>query len=154
MLQEIPGGLALDAERERPAEVPPRSALVPAVSCPRGDITGGDVGGEEACAQILSGCRRGAQYVCRAGCPDRVVLHDEEPGSRGPPEEVREGLPPVVEAAKRGGVIARGGPLVIWARDLIPGARLVEVNGSGHYVQEEQPAAVAAAMIAEAPNWL
>ena len=37
---------------------------------------------------------------------------------------------------------------------LIPGAKLVEINGSGHYVQEEQPAAVAAAMIAEAPNWL
>jgi len=39
-------------------------------------------------------------------------------------------------------------------RDLIPGARLVEVDGSGHYVQEEQPQAVADAMIAEAPNWL
>lgn len=39
-------------------------------------------------------------------------------------------------------------------RDLIPGAKLVEIDGSGHYVQEEQPAAVAAAMIAEVPNWL
>jgi len=37
---------------------------------------------------------------------------------------------------------------------LIPGSTLVEINNSGHYVQEEQPAAVAAAMIAEAPNWL
>lgn len=39
-------------------------------------------------------------------------------------------------------------------RDLIPGAKLVEIDGSGHYVQEEQPRAVADAMIAEAPNWL
>ena len=37
---------------------------------------------------------------------------------------------------------------------LIPGSKLVEVNNSGHYVQEEQPAAVAAAMIAEVPDWL
>lgn len=36
---------------------------------------------------------------------------------------------------------------------LIPGSRLVEVPDSGHYVQEEQPAAVAAAMIAELPAW-
>ncbi|CAG0939626.1 4,5:9,10-diseco-3-hydroxy-5,9, 17-trioxoandrosta-1(10),2-diene-4-oate hydrolase [Gammaproteobacteria bacterium] len=36
---------------------------------------------------------------------------------------------------------------------LIPGSRLVEVPDSGHYVQEEQPAAVAAALIAEAPAW-
>lgn len=36
---------------------------------------------------------------------------------------------------------------------LIPGSRLVEVPDSGHYVQEEQPAAVAAAIIAEAPAW-
>ncbi|GIK36158.1 MAG: 4,5-9,10-diseco-3-hydroxy-5,9,17-trioxoandrosta-1(10),2-diene-4-oate hydrolase [Gammaproteobacteria bacterium] len=34
---------------------------------------------------------------------------------------------------------------------LIPGSRLVEVPDSGHYVQEEQPAAVAAAMMAELP---
>lgn len=37
---------------------------------------------------------------------------------------------------------------------LIPGSTLVEVQDSGHYVQEEQPAAVAAAMIAEIPRWL
>jgi pimeloyl-ACP methyl ester carboxylesterase len=37
---------------------------------------------------------------------------------------------------------------------LIPGSRVVRVEGSGHYVQEEQPEAVAAAMIAEIPNWL
>jgi pimeloyl-ACP methyl ester carboxylesterase len=37
---------------------------------------------------------------------------------------------------------------------LIPGSKLVKVENSGHYVHEEQPAAVAAAMIAEAPNWL
>lgn len=36
---------------------------------------------------------------------------------------------------------------------LIPGSRLVEVPDSGHYVQEEQPAAVAAAMMAELPAW-
>lgn len=36
---------------------------------------------------------------------------------------------------------------------LIAGSRLVEVPDSGHYVQEEQPAAVAAAMIAELPAW-
>lgn len=39
-------------------------------------------------------------------------------------------------------------------RDLIPGAKLVEIDGSGHYVQEEQPAAVAAALIAQIPAWL
>ena len=39
-------------------------------------------------------------------------------------------------------------------RSLIPGSKLVRVENSGHYVQEEQPATVAAAMIAEAPNWL
>jgi pimeloyl-ACP methyl ester carboxylesterase len=39
-------------------------------------------------------------------------------------------------------------------RDLIPGAQLVEINGSGHYVQEEQPKAVADAMIAKVPDWL
>jgi len=38
--------------------------------------------------------------------------------------------------------------------NLIPGSKLVRVENSGHYVHEEQPAAVAAAMIAEAPNWL
>ena len=37
---------------------------------------------------------------------------------------------------------------------LIPGSKIVRVENSGHYVHEEQPAAVAAAMIAEAPNWL
>jgi pimeloyl-ACP methyl ester carboxylesterase len=37
---------------------------------------------------------------------------------------------------------------------LIPGSKLVRVEGSGHYVQEEQPQAVAAAMIAEIPAWL
>ncbi len=36
---------------------------------------------------------------------------------------------------------------------LIPGSSLVEVQGSGHYVQEEQPAAVADAMIAQMPRW-
>lgn len=39
-------------------------------------------------------------------------------------------------------------------RDLIPGATLVQIDGSGHYVQEEQPQAVADAMIAAAPAWL
>jgi len=39
-------------------------------------------------------------------------------------------------------------------RDLVPGATLVEVQGSGHYVQEEQPRAVADAMIAAIPLWL
>ncbi len=39
-------------------------------------------------------------------------------------------------------------------RSLLPDAQLVEVNNSGHYVQEEQPAAVAAAMIARASDWL
>jgi pimeloyl-ACP methyl ester carboxylesterase len=39
-------------------------------------------------------------------------------------------------------------------RDLVPGSRLVEVDRSGHYVQEEQPRAVAEAMIAEIPRWL
>jgi pimeloyl-ACP methyl ester carboxylesterase len=37
---------------------------------------------------------------------------------------------------------------------LIPGSVAVAVEHSGHYVQEEQPAAVAAAMIAEIPRWL
>jgi pimeloyl-ACP methyl ester carboxylesterase len=37
---------------------------------------------------------------------------------------------------------------------LIPGSRAVRVQDAGHYVQEEQPAAVAEAMIAEIPNWL
>jgi pimeloyl-ACP methyl ester carboxylesterase len=37
---------------------------------------------------------------------------------------------------------------------LIPGSRVVRVENSGHYVQEEQPLAVAAAMIAAAPGWL
>jgi pimeloyl-ACP methyl ester carboxylesterase len=37
---------------------------------------------------------------------------------------------------------------------LIPGSHAVRIENSGHYVQEEQPEAVAAAMIAEAPNWL
>jgi len=37
---------------------------------------------------------------------------------------------------------------------LIPDATVVAVPDSGHYVHEEQPAAVAAAMIAQAPAWL
>jgi pimeloyl-ACP methyl ester carboxylesterase len=36
---------------------------------------------------------------------------------------------------------------------LIPGSTVARVENSGHYVQEEQPAAVAAAMIAMAPVW-
>lgn len=36
---------------------------------------------------------------------------------------------------------------------LIPGSRVARVEGSGHYVQEEQPAAVAEAMIAMAQEW-
>lgn len=36
---------------------------------------------------------------------------------------------------------------------LIPGARVARIEGSGHYVQEEQPRAVAEAMIAMAPQW-
>lgn len=37
---------------------------------------------------------------------------------------------------------------------LIPQATVVAVPDSGHYVHEEQPAAVAAAMIAQVPAWL
>jgi pimeloyl-ACP methyl ester carboxylesterase len=36
---------------------------------------------------------------------------------------------------------------------LIPGSQVARVENSGHYVHEEQPAAVAAAMIAAAPWW-
>jgi 4,5:9,10-diseco-3-hydroxy-5,9,17-trioxoandrosta-1(10),2-diene-4-oate hydrolase len=36
---------------------------------------------------------------------------------------------------------------------LIPGAAVARIERSGHYVQEEQPAAVAAAMIAMIPQW-
>ncbi|MCC7258079.1 MAG: alpha/beta hydrolase [Gammaproteobacteria bacterium] len=38
-------------------------------------------------------------------------------------------------------------------RDLIPGAVLIEVPEAGHYVHEEQPAAVAAAIMAGADRW-
>ncbi len=37
---------------------------------------------------------------------------------------------------------------------LIPGSKAVQVANAGHYVQEEQPRAVAEAMIARAPDWL
>jgi len=37
---------------------------------------------------------------------------------------------------------------------LIPGSTVARVEDSGHYVQEEQPEAVAAAMIAAIPGWL
>jgi pimeloyl-ACP methyl ester carboxylesterase len=36
---------------------------------------------------------------------------------------------------------------------LIPGSKVTRVQNAGHYVQEEQPAEVAAAMIAMAPEW-
>ncbi len=37
---------------------------------------------------------------------------------------------------------------------LIPGSTVARIEPSGHYVHEEQPQAVAAAMIAQIPNWL
>jgi pimeloyl-ACP methyl ester carboxylesterase len=37
---------------------------------------------------------------------------------------------------------------------LIPGSSVVRIEGAGHYVHEEQPGAVAAALIAHASNWL
>jgi pimeloyl-ACP methyl ester carboxylesterase len=39
-------------------------------------------------------------------------------------------------------------------RSLIPGSKVARVQDSGHYVQEERPAEVAAAMIDMVPDWL